>query len=149
MDFFLCNILWFIYITQRNRPCYSRCGTIKISPCSTSKSAEQRPYFAQPFPCIGNVSIWNEIFSSETKNNFYIKFINQTIVIKQTRYHRTNWTASLQRRVRLNRIVDPKIKFSHLPIEFAISYQMNYAALLRSVFCKKKNCRSPIFYQRI
>jgi hypothetical protein len=33
-------------------PCHSRCGTIKIPPCSKALSAEQRPKFCSPSPAM-------------------------------------------------------------------------------------------------
>jgi hypothetical protein len=33
-------------------PCHSRCGTIKIPPCSKALSAEHRPKFCSPSPAI-------------------------------------------------------------------------------------------------
>jgi hypothetical protein len=33
-------------------PCHSRCGTIKIPPCSKALSAELRPKFCSPSPAM-------------------------------------------------------------------------------------------------
>ena len=45
-------------------PCHSRCGTIKIPPCSKALSAEQRHKFCSPSPAM--VTSPYEIFLSGT-----------------------------------------------------------------------------------
>jgi hypothetical protein len=50
-------------------PCHSRCGTIKITPCSKALSAEHRPKFCSPSPAmVTSPYKWN-ILERDTFNN--------------------------------------------------------------------------------
>jgi hypothetical protein len=42
----------YLKTTKAEVPCHSRCGTIKIPPCSKALSAEHRPKFCNPLPAM-------------------------------------------------------------------------------------------------
>jgi hypothetical protein len=50
-------------------PCYSRCGTIKIPPCSKALSTEHRPKFCSPSPAMVTSSYkWEKNLERDVNN---------------------------------------------------------------------------------
>jgi hypothetical protein len=66
-------VLWW----DRKNQGHSRCGTIKIPPCSKALSAEHRPKFLQPFTSNGDISKNWKIVCTEVTYwvLFYLMFI--------------------------------------------------------------------------
>jgi hypothetical protein len=67
---------------RKNRgPCHSRCGTIKIPPCSKARSAKHRPKFCSPSPAMVTFSyMWEILWAGrKTVNNQSIEALQRLI----------------------------------------------------------------------